>query len=292
MGVLKLKKGITVEYDRENFIYHFYGLDTNEMKKVTSRAFSCLLGQNEWESIGKTILERFKAVQKEEIDPYYMVRGDMAELLVKDYIQDFYKKKNINVELKTWKKEEVKYDNFSSNDKYGGLIDIAIAKPQDFRAVIEVKSKSLKDYGKINESKGNIDEVLQGKFLSFLSQVDKCLMVYVFFTPNQEKQIKEYIETQKTIGYEIQDTMIYAKEIIDKLKFDYKNLKISIFKYDISKEKEEIKDQMKVAYNNLVHFKEKQTIAESYFTQRENLYLKDLAGHELTKEELEDNKPF
>lgn len=291
MSSLKLKDNIKVEYDKENFVYHFYGLDTDKMKKVTSRAFSCLLGQNKWESTGKTILERFNGVIKEDIDPYYLVRGDIAEIIVKEFLENKYKTINVNVDLRTWDKEKVRYDNFGDNPKFGGLIDIAIAKPDKYRAVVEVKSKSVKDVEKIKESRGNIDEVLQGKFLSLLSGVPKCLMVYVFFDPNQEANIKEYIGTQKNIGYDV-DSMIFAKEIIKNFKLKHTDFKILVFKYGIEEEKEDLKSQMEIAYKNLIHFKKNQSIAETYFTAQENFYLKDLAGHELTKEELESDLPF
>lgn len=293
MSDLKLKPDIKVEYDKENYNYRFDGINPDKMKKVTSRAFSCLLGHNQWESTGKTILERFNGVVKEDIDPYYMVRGDIAEILVKDFLKKQYKERNIDIELVTWDKEKVHYDNFSKNAKFGGLIDIAIAKPAKYRAVVEVKSKSIKDYGKIQKSRGNVDEVLQGKFLSVLAEVPKCLMIYVFFEPNQEQHIKEYIGAQKNIGYDI-DSMMLAKEIIKSLKWSYDNCKIVVFKYDLSDEKnvKEIKSEMNVAYKNLVHFQKKQTIAETYFTNKENLYLKELAGVEPTLDEISEDLPF
>ena len=70
MSDFKLSNDIKVEYDKENYLFRFIGINADKMKKVTSRAFSCLLGQNQWESIGKVILERFNAVVKEQIDPY------------------------------------------------------------------------------------------------------------------------------------------------------------------------------------------------------------------------------
>ena len=293
MGDLRLKSNIKVEYDRENYIFRFMGINPSGMKKVTSRAYACLLGQNRWESIGKSILERFSGIEKEQIDPYYMVRGDMAELLVMDYLEKKYKEKKVNIKLETWDKEKVHYDNFQSNPKFGGLIDIAISKPDKYRAVIEVKSKSLKDLDKIMSTKGNIDEVMQGQFLAKLSNVSKCLMFYVFFAPNQEQHIKEYMQTQRDVGQPY-DSRQLAKEIIDSLKWSYNTCEIKAFKYDIGDEKtnKEIETFMNTAHKNLIHFKETKTISESYFSIKEKAYLKDLAGYKPTIEDIEDDLPF
>ena len=154
MSDLKLKPSVKVTYDKENDSYTFGHFDETKMKKVTSRAFSCLLGNNPFESVGKTILERFKLIPYQDIDEYWAIRGDMAELLVLDFLKESYKQKGIDIDLRTWTKEEVSYDNFKKNEKFGGLLDIAISSPKEYRAVIEVKSKSLKDVDKITKNVG------------------------------------------------------------------------------------------------------------------------------------------
>ena len=141
MSDFKLKTSVGVTYDKTNDSYVFSHFDETKGKKVTSRAFSCLLGDNHFESVGKTILERFKLTEYIAIDEYWGVRGDMAELLVLDFLKEMYAKQGIELDLRTWTKEEVSYDNFSRNPKFGGLLDIAIANPEEHRAVIEVKSK-------------------------------------------------------------------------------------------------------------------------------------------------------
>jgi hypothetical protein len=294
MSDFRLQKGINVTYDKDMYQFEFEGIDFFKHKKVTSRAFSCLIGENQWESIGKTLLERFRAIEKEDIDIYYMVRGDMAELLVIEYLKNHFDKKHIPIDLRTWDKEKIGYDNFPNNDRFGGMIDIAIANPQEQRAVIEVKSKSEKDIPYIKKNRGNIDEVLQGQFMTKLSpNVDKCLMVYVFFTQNQEEYIKEYIGTQQQIGYPIESRYL-AKEIIKTMKWSFGSCKIMVFKYDISDEitNKDLETKMKVAYNNMLHFRDNHTISEAFFSREEIKYLKELAKKNGSEVPEEIDEPF
>lgn len=289
MGDFKLKSSVDVKYDKVNDVYVFGHFDETKMKKVTSRAFSCLLGKNFFTSVGQTILERFKLIESQDIDKYWGVRGDMAELLVAEFLTESYKQNGVELKLKTWTKEEVNYDNFSRNEKFGGLLDIAISQPEKYRAVVEVKSKSMKDVEKITKSCGNIEEVLQGKFLTYLSNVSKCLMVYVFFTKDQEQEIKNYVKEndQKYPG------MNFAKMLIAKMDMDYTSVKILVFKHnlDIPREKDkegnigfvvpnDFKSDMTETHGILMDFKQTKSIPSSFFGVNEILYLKELTGQD------------
>ena len=270
-----LKTSVEVKYDEKNDSYVFGHFDETKMKKVTSRAFSCLLGDNHFESIGKTILERFKLTERQDIDEYWGVRGDMAELLVLDFLETTYKQKGIELDLRTWTKEEVNYDNFGTNKKFGGLLDIAIANPKEYRAVIEVKSKSMKDVGKITKSRGNIEEVLQGKFLTYLSNVSKCLMIYVFFTPEQEQTIKDYVkENDQTYP-----GMNFAKMLIAKMDLTPSNMKILVFKHTIDS-KADFTADMNKAYNRLLEFQKTKTIKSNLFGANDLSLLKSLTNQD------------
>jgi len=121
---MKLKNGIKVSKNVQGD-YIFEQLINAKNKKITSRAFACLLGKNTFESAGKTILERCNMVEKEA-----------------------YKKMEIKV--LSWDAKSVNFDNFAKNPTFGGLLDRAISEPKEERAVIEVKSKSLKDYAFID----------------------------------------------------------------------------------------------------------------------------------------------
>jgi len=283
MNELKLKDGIAVEYDEKSYSYLFPNADVSKFKKVTSRTFPSLVGENKWESIGSTILKCFKMREEEDIDPFYTLRGEIGEQIVFEFLKKHYKEsKGIDITLKTWDKNIIKYDNFSRNDKFGGLIDIAIVNPAELMAVVEVKSKSLKDFDKIKELRGNIEEVMQGQFLTLLSNVTKCLMVYIFFTPEQEIIVKEYMASQESIGYIFNqnDVKIWARKLIEQTMFKPESFKISVFKYDISDKsiKSNLDTKMVTAHNNLLIFQREKKIAQTYFTAQENAYLQKKAN--------------
>ena len=95
--------------------------------KVTSRRFPNLLGENRFNSVGYTILEMFKLLQREEIKAWYTIRGAVAEHFVNEYLKGgFYE--NTKFETVTFAPQQFKYyDQFyGKNDKFGGVIDIAI----------------------------------------------------------------------------------------------------------------------------------------------------------------------
>lgn len=273
MGDFKLKAGIDVKYDALTHLYTFGNIDTTRHKKVTSTVFPRLIGANDYESIGKSILERFNAIEKEEIDPYYSVRGDIGELLALDYL----KKKYDGIVLKTWDKSEVAYDNFPFNDRFGGLIDIAIVKPTEMRAVVEVKSKSLKDYQKIEKGRGNKDEIKQGVFLAKMSNVDKCIMLYVFFSTFQEDKIKRIMQKYANpgIGFNV-DSRFVAREVINEGLGD-----VEITEYEHTYMPQHIDLQMKESYKRLLDFAQTKSIQETSFSGRERDYLKALTGQQV-----------
>ena len=275
MSEFKLKTSVEVMYDKENDCYVFGHFDETKFKKVTSRAFSCLLGDNHFESIGKTILEGFKLLEYIAIDEYWGVRGDMAELLVLDFLENTYKQKGIELDLRTWTKEEVSYDNFKTNKNFGGLLDIAIANPEQYRAVVEVKSKSMKDVDKIKGNRGNIEEVLQGKFLTRLSNVDKCLMIYVFFTKEQETEIRNYVKenTQKYPGQN------FAKMLIAKMELKPSDMKILVFKHLIES-LTDFNNDMNKAYDTLINFQNTKSIKSNLFNANDLSLLKELTGQD------------
>ncbi len=278
MSDFKLKPKIKVEYDRRKLEFKFSNWDFDSHKKLTSRAFATISGSNKWESAGKGILERFRMIEKEEIDPYYAVRGDIAEMLVYNFMKKHYKEnKNIDIELATWDKEKINYDNFNNNKKFGGMIDIAIKSPERYRAVIEVKSKSIKDLELIKKNRGNKEEIMQGLFLSYLSKVDKCLMTYVFFTPAQERLIKEAIRNDKNIGYPFNSKML-AKEVLNNIIWTYTKYDIIPFKHLVSNY--EMDFLVKSGYEMLENFKATHTIAEQNFSVNEVKYLISLATGE------------
>lgn len=269
---MKLKQGIKVRKNVEGD-YIFEQLIGAKNKKITSRAFACLLGKNPFESAGKTILERCNMVEKETIDPYYTVRGAIGEELVEDYFIDVYRKyKKIELKIKSWNAKEVNFDNFPKNPDFGGLLDRAIPEPAEERAVIEVKSKSLKDLSFIDSKKGVEEEVLQGKFLSTLSKTPTCHMAYIFFEEQQETLLKNYVKDLINLGQNVNN--INAREVIKALNWRYELFKIKVYKHDVNYvEMDELMQESKrVLKNSLEHG----VITSEHFTVSEQNYLDDI----------------
>jgi len=264
---MKLKQGINVSYDEYEKSYVF-DFSQAKVKKVTSRMFPILLGKNEYQGVGYGVLERCGFLEFEQIDPYYMVRGALAEYLANLFLIESYKSRGVEIETKTFTPEQVGYDNFKKNIMFGGVLDIAISSPQEQRAVIEVKSKSLKDLDKIYTQKNpSQEEVMQGEMLAHLSKVDKLLMVYVFFSPEQEKQLKELVKVNENIG---------TQEIMDTLHWELGSFENQIkpIKYIVNHDR--IETDMNKAYETLHRMVKLGKIHELHFTNEEKFYLNAL----------------
>lgn len=161
---------------------NYYACDTTSLKKkkITGHSFVGLLGVDPFKTIGDTLLTMYKIVE-EKVDEKYLRRGDWAEAIVKKvYERDGFT-------CVTYDKEKINYDNFKDNEDFGGLIDIDL--PNE-RTLIEVKSKSMKDYDKIlfNQPK---QEVYQGIYYGHLKNYDKVILEWVFFDEQTEKEIFE-----------------------------------------------------------------------------------------------------
>lgn len=179
-------------------------------KKITGTTFGTLLGVNEYSKKGDGVLQNL-GLYKSKVDPFFTKRGDIAEKIVA------YKMKNKGLEIKTWDKEEIKFDNFPKNKQFGGMIDIAITSP--YRCVVECKSKNISKLEDVKKNP-NLNYEAQAKFYSYHSKCPLTKLVYVFFTDEQEKAIKEghsinwAKENIKIWGYDIQwDEEIMQKQL-------------------------------------------------------------------------------
>lgn len=202
---MKLKPIVKVDYDKENELYHFsierdLSNTFDKPRKIMSRQVPELLGINPFCSIGKAILDRMGFLTKEYIEPFYTVRGAIAEYFAKLYIEQKYKEKEQSLVLKAFQTETENYDMFFENEKFGGVTDIKIFQP--FEAVVEVKSKNQDGFVKIAKQ-GQIpeEEVKQGEVLTYLSNYSKLIMAYVFTKEDTEKKIKDYVEKKEYLDW-------------------------------------------------------------------------------------------
>jgi len=277
-------KSEKISYDElsQSYIFDFENV---KVGKVTSRMYPILLGKNNWNGIGYAVLDRCKLLAKEEIDPFYMVRGALAEILVDEYIQHNYKRLGIEVVTKRFTPESVNYDMFQKDAKFGGVVDIGISKPEDKRAVVEVKSKNVKDLYRISKEQNlAIEEVLQGKFLATMSNVKKLIMAYVFFSDEQENDIKNMMNTTQNVN-----------EIYKGLNMNFQDYEYFLKSYEI--DRDEMLESMEIAYDNLHRIIQSKMIHKSFFNDNEQSYLDTLLPKDIVENKNEidfdpDDLPF
>lgn len=286
----KFKEKINIEFDGDNYVFDFKGLKHH---KVTSRRFPNLLGENRFNSVGYTILEMFKLLQREEIKAWYTIRGAVAEHFVNEYLKGgFYE--NTKFETVTFAPQQFKYyDQFyGKNDKFGGVIDIAITKPK--RMMCETKSKSIKNVEYINKERPK-EEVSQGEQLAFLSVVDRYLMAYVFFTPEQEEKIQKMADNISKNGLKV-DKIVYEQMnyVLKGLGFELKDLYVKIYPYNL--DRKATSERMLKAYKIFENAKQTNKINKNLFDEEEQEYLNKLVTYknetddEVIKRYLEKDK--
>ena len=289
---MKLKEHIEVSYDKDSRAYVFDFSQAKKVGKVTSRMFPILIGKNGFNGIGYGVLDRCGFLDSEPFDTYYTVRGAIGEYFVHEYVKEMYGKRGVEIETKTFE-SMISYDGgktfygndlFKKNERFGGVVDIAIAKPVEARAVIEVKSKSAKDIEKI-VTNGNYpdEEVLQGMQLACLSKVDKLLMAYIFFSEIQEKNLKALMPTIENVNnFDIE-------ELVKGLRWTAKDFDIHIKKFTVNLD--EVQNDMDKAYENLHRNIKLGSIHELHFTNNEIAYLDNLIRQK-TGQPIEEDTPF
>lgn len=151
-------------------------------KKMTGHSFVELCGFSAFKKKGDTVLSLLGAY-KEQADPKWLRRGDMAELIVRNY---YSKRLGKNI---VWYDEQDKkanfFDFFHDYQQCGGIPDIEI--PEE-KLLIEVKSKSLSKYDEII-AKLPKEEIYQGLYYSYLRHFPNAVLFWVFFDKESEEAI-------------------------------------------------------------------------------------------------------
>ena len=255
-------------------------------KKIMSRNVPELLGLNRYNSIGKAVLDRMCALQKEFIDPFYTVRGAVGEYVARLELERRYGEKEINTTMQGFTTEGEGFDMFKVNPKFGGVIDILATEPSN--AVIEVKSKDnskwveIADIGKYPE-----EEVMQGKTLAYLIQAPTATMAYVFTSNDCEKKLKEYVEKKRHLiwqkdesgellrneetGKALPPLTKSGEQVIKELGLTLRDFTYKFKSFPINRE--EVREQLEQAYQTYMelsnHQQNKFTIPVDKFTKYE-----------------------
>lgn len=198
-----------------------------KFKKVTGHSFVGLIGLDQYNKPGDTLLY-MHGILPNVVDPKYLKRGDYAEeIVLKVYKRDFKDDDIVRYD----DKKAINYDNFK--DDYinlGGIIDIENLTKKE---IIEVKSKSMKDYEKINQIKP-LNEVYQGLLYTYLRKYDKLTMEWIFFDeesenalfndgrPKTNKNLKRISYSIKCNHNEMSGLCQRALKVVKKFRQDYK----------------------------------------------------------------------
>lgn len=281
-----LKKGLNITDVGDSFEFEF----GDNIGKITSRMLPMLLGESRFNSVGYAVLDRAKMLAFSEIDHWYKARGSIAEHLVNEYLKAFYKaKKKVDIELKHFDMTSFQgYDMFHEsysygNSRFGGTPDLAIIKPTEHRATVEVKSKNTKHYDFIvNRKEIPLEELRQGQQLAYLSKTDTLIMGYVFFTDFQEELIIDAVKDDTSGSFN-------GESLAKLLQFDFRNVIVKISFHTIDRDNIEV--LMESAYSTLHTFVENKVIPKKYFNMDEIDLLLDYIekGNDIPEEELFDS---
>lgn len=148
-----------------------------KIKKISGHSFVGLIGLDKYKKVGDVLLEMHGFI-KSEVDPKWLKRGQLAENIVLKVYERNHK-------CITYDKKIINYDNFQTYKNCGGLIDIEIPSEN---TLIEVKSKSMKDYEKICEKQPEV-EIYQALYYGYLRGYKEITMEWIFFDKETEEEV-------------------------------------------------------------------------------------------------------
>ena len=178
-------------------------------KKISGHPFVGLVGFDKFNKRGDIVLSLL-GIKKDPFDDKYSYRGEIAEMLVRAIYEKKLNKKIVWYDEETKKKND--YDFFKSYLQCGGIPDIEIPSEQ---MLVEVKSKSMKDYADIKEKGAPANELYQALYYGFLRKYKKITMFYVFFDEESEQLAfqNKPIKTYNNLKFLKQDYDVNEEEI-------------------------------------------------------------------------------
>lgn len=213
--------------------YLYYETKIIKTPRISSHTLVDLLGFNSYSSPGKTLMNMFGLLAKTKIEPYQEVKGGIAEVFAKKYLQKKYKEA-INVETFTVSQfKDTGMNQFPEAAPFSGVLDLMLHFRDTTRMTVEVKSKEMKDYDKI--AKMQIfpkEQVVQGANQAILAKTQRYLMLWVFLTPALSKLLKTLTKMTTT------KTRLVGTDGVEKIVESEDNL--WIWGYDFERAAEEL----------------------------------------------------
>lgn len=291
---MKIKSNVEFSYNEltKAYVFDFDKMQKKKVGKVTSRMFPILLGKNKFQGLGTAILDRVGFLEKEDIEPWYKVRGDLGEHLANIYLKEMFRKyMGVEIVSKNFRTTDFpSFDMFHKHEKFGGVVDIGISSPEEYRSVVEVKSKNIKDYDfeKKRIKYENEEEVYQGEMLAVMSKAPTLYMAWVFFTDKQEDEIKKQTElivaNNKLNDYNVE-------RLANHLGLTVENVTVDVRKFKVDKER--VERDMEKAYDTLHRIIGLGYITDIHFTPSERAELdEELRVRSGVPYDPEDDRPF
>ena len=195
-------------------------------KKITSSQYPALIGIDDFNGKGEKTMSLLNLLEREDIDPYWLYRGDIAESLAYEVIRDTFVRRygERNVEVILFDSKDYTYgdqwaynrETGKGNQFFGGRVDIGIKvkmpnSDEIKRIVVEVKGKTYEkhyemivgDVAKNIKPRPPITEIEQGKFLATMMNLSSVTMVWVFFNEEQEIMLREMQSRNQKFNGEI-----------------------------------------------------------------------------------------
>lgn len=161
--------------------------------KIFSSRFATLVGANDFQKPGDALLEMWKLIPKQPFDPFYTLRGEIAEQLVKHRLDENKAKyKYFGMSAS----ENKIFDLFTKNQYFGGVYDFLLTNRDGTITNLEVKSTNIKNKPYMENARK--EHIKQVQLTSYLGNIKSCRIVYVFFDDESEERIKEWLKEPGT----------------------------------------------------------------------------------------------
>ena len=160
--------------------------DVPNPKTLSSTWYPKLFQDNKFSKRGDSVLEFFNIIKGDPFNNLYSLRGYIAEKIV----QDMLKQKYDRIETFSLGDDLQRYSPLKNPiyKYFRGLPDIIYYDKDDRKNIIEIKSKSLSKKDYIIDSPPET-EIMQGKMLAILEDLEEVTMTYVMFDDDLERKM-------------------------------------------------------------------------------------------------------
>lgn len=232
----------------------FFDFSKGYRTKIFARTLPCLLGENQYQSRGWGILKTMCLLEKEEIDPYYTIRGSISEYFAYLYMSRIYDSYNLK-DYKWSFYDNIKFDAYEKNRFFAGKPDFKLST-ENMSIIHEVKSKG---YDKFDNFTEDLSEVRQGQLYCVLEETKKLVMVYVFPNSKVEKKLRQWLNNSINKVEEFNPRNVNDISI-DDFKFIIKNHTVNI---------DEVKQQLNQAYKTVNECVKQGYIPTNWFNEKD-----------------------